>query len=108
MFDNIVNKTLAGSGFVINSPEEKTALKKKLEDYYLEFIFDILMHHLSDEQIAELETTPDLESEATQNKVTQMAKAVPGFDVILRAQLDREVAEIGLSGRIPEIESSNF
>ena len=102
---DITNKTLSGPGFIISSHQEREELKKKLEDYFLELIFDILMQHLTDEQIAELEATPDLESQETQMKVAEMAKAVPGFDVILRAQLNREALEIGNSGKIPQTDN---
>jgi hypothetical protein len=101
-FKELINQTLNGPGFIISSPKEREQYRQKLENYFFELIFDILMQHLSDAQIAELEAIPDLQSQGSQAKITQMAAAVPGFPVILKGRLEKEGEEIGRSGIIPD------
>lgn len=100
----IIDKTLAGPGFAIYSPQEKEDFKVKLNEYFSDLIFDTLLRNLNDDQMKELNEISDLASEEAQNKIALMSASVPGFIFILQDRLEKASAEIGKTSRIPEPE----
>lgn len=98
----IIDKTLAGPGFIAYAPKEKEEFKVKLYDYFSDLIFETLLRNLNDAQVAELQAIPDLGSEEAQQKVALMSASIPGFIFILQDRFDKESEEIGRTGKIPE------
>jgi len=99
---DIADETLAGPGFIAYAPKEKDEFKLKLLDYYSNLIFDTLLRNLNEQQIAELNTLPDLGSEEAQNKIALMSAQIPNFIFILEERLKQESETIKSTGIIPQ------
>ena len=104
---DFADKALKGPGFIAMAPKEKDEFKVKLLDYYAELIFDTLLRSLNDAQVAELQAVPDLGSPEGQEKIMKMSASIPGFIFILQERFEKVSAEIGLSGKIPELVSTS-
>ncbi len=99
-----VDKSLEGQGFAIYSPGEKEGFKVKLLEYFSDLVLDTMLQRLTDEQVAELNEV-DPATEEAQQKIAVMSASIPGFIFILQDRFEAEAAEIGKTGRIPQLAS---